>query len=91
MDEPALAKRAFENESDNAEIGDMTIENRLDRVEIYGSLAITLDREGEALLVKLESLVAGMRRAFDARPDLPDKIALQAPGTLDNPAPANRL
>lgn len=90
-DEPALAKRAFENESDSAAIGGMSVENRLDRVEFYGSLTITLDREGEALLAKLESLVAGMRRAFDGRPDLPEKVTLKDPGTLDNPAPADRL
>lgn len=90
-DEPAMAKRAFENESDSAAIGDMTVENRLDRVELYGSLTITLDREGEALLAKLESLVAGMRRAFEAQPELPETVTLQTSGTLDNPAPADAL
>lgn len=90
-DEPALAKRVFENESDSAAVGDMTVENRLDRVELYGSLTITLDREGEALLAKLESLVAGMRRAFEAQPELPETVTLQTSGTLDNPAPADAL
>lgn len=90
-DEPALAKRVFENESDSAAVGDMTVENRLDRVEFYGALTITLDREGEALLAKLESLVAGMRRAFDAQSELPEKIVSKAPGALDNPAPAGQL
>ncbi len=37
---------AYENETDSFTIGAMTVENRLDRISIYGSLDITKDKEG---------------------------------------------
>jgi hypothetical protein len=36
----------FANESDSLQIDDLTIENRLDRVSIYGSIEITRDKKG---------------------------------------------
>ena len=63
----------FANESDSLQIDDLTIENRTDRVSIYGSIEITRDKQGlqTARLIAdlLESIVARL-----AQEDLPESI-----------------
>jgi len=36
----------FKNESESLQIGDLTVENRIDRISIFGSIDITRDKEG---------------------------------------------
>lgn len=71
----------FENEEQVLSVGDMTVENRLDAVEIYGRLAITRDAAGlaraEALKQVLEAAVASLR----ALPDLPAEAEAPEPPT----------
>lgn len=43
----------FANEHDTFRIGNITIENRVDRVSIYGSTDLTLDLEGLNKAIKL--------------------------------------
>jgi len=78
------ALQPFRNESDTLQIGDLIIENRLDRVSIYGSLDITLDREGltsaRELKALLERAIASMEQT-----DLPDRISIAEPETVKNP------
>ena len=47
----------FDNETQSMSLGDLTIENRLDQLEIYGSLSITLDQAGLALALQLKQLM----------------------------------
>ena len=47
----------FRNESDAVTLGNLKIENREDRIAIYGSLAITRDRAGLADAKALKSLL----------------------------------
>lgn len=42
----SVAFMAFENETDTLSVGGMSIENRLDKISIYGSLDITKDKSG---------------------------------------------
>jgi hypothetical protein len=74
----------FQNEADCLQIADLTLENRLDRVSLYGSIDLTKDREGlalaEQLKAVLDAVVTEMRIS-----DLPDRIAIAAEETVDNP------
>ncbi|MCA3182255.1 MAG: hypothetical protein INH12_00640 [Cupriavidus sp.] len=74
----------FANESEVLAIGEMTIENRLDRVSIYGSLDLTRDKAGlsmaKALKANLDLIVASL----EAGP-LPDQVAVAPPGVAPNP------
>jgi hypothetical protein len=74
----------FANESDSMGIGGLTVENRNDRVSLYGSLDITRDQEGlvhaEKLKVLLDDIVSVMKAE-----QLPDKISIKQAEEIPNP------
>lgn len=74
----------FKNESDCIQIGDLNIENRIDRVTIFGSVDLTLDKAGlkvaQELKAVIDSTLAEMEKA-----DLPDKIAIAPVENVENP------
>ena len=74
----------FANESESLQIGDLTVENRTDRISIYGSLDLTLDKPGLKLARRLQAIL-GLAVAEMEKVDLPDKIALLEPETVKNP------
>ena len=74
----------FKNESECLQIGDLTIENRLDRISIFGSLDITRDKEGLAAAITLKA-VLDLTLAKLESTDLPDKITLAETDTVENP------
>ncbi len=47
----------FQDEATSLALDQLTIENRLDRIEIYGSLQITRDKAGLALARELKALL----------------------------------
>lgn len=74
----------FENESDCIEIGELTVENRLDRVSLFGSLDITHDREGLALARQLHELLELTLAELEGA-ELPDRITLETGDSVENP------
>jgi hypothetical protein len=81
---PKTTLQPFRNESDTLQIGDLTIENRLDRLSIFGSLDITLDREGLAAATELKTLLDRAIAKME-KTDLSDRIAIAEPETVKNP------
>ena len=81
---PKLPFKPYKNESESLQIADMTIENRLDRVSIFGSIDLTKDKEGldfaRELKRVLDLTVAELENA-----DLPEKIELLKSKTVLNP------
>lgn len=75
----------FQNESQSLGIGELTVENRVDQVEMYGSLAITRDRAGLQLARELKAVLEVTLAALEAVPDLPERIALRPTDSVDNP------
>jgi len=76
----------FANEADSVGIGDLTIENRLDRVSIYGSLDLTRDKQGLEHARALKALLDSIVRVLEADKKLPDKLPPpKAPGRVKNP------
>jgi len=74
----------FKNEADTLEIGDLTIENRLDRISIYGSLDITLDQTGlQAARELMEALSLTLHELVNT--NLPERIVTAEPETVKNP------
>ena len=74
----------FANESDALTLNGLHVENRDDRVSIYGSLDLTRDQEGLAhahiLKALLDRIVEALRREA-----LPEKIVTTPAKPISNP------
>ncbi len=76
----------FKNESDAITLGSLKIENREDRIAIYGSLNITRDRAGLANAKALKGLLEAIIKELEIGPDLPLTVAAaEPPVTVKNP------
>lgn len=76
--------KPYNNESDSIQLGDLTIENRVDRVSIYGSIDLTRDRQGLAAARELKR-VLDLTLAELEKTELPDRIAVAKSETVRNP------
>ena len=77
--------RPFENEQDSLVIDALTIENRVDQLEIYGSLAITRDKIGLVHALQLKQILDAAVSALQHDPALPDQIAFKPSDQVNNP------
>jgi hypothetical protein len=77
--------KPFKNESESITIGQLTIENRLDQVEMYGSLSITRDQTGLALALKLKSVLDATIDHLQHVSNLPIHITYRPTDEIDNP------
>ena len=76
----------FANESESLGIGDLTIENRTDRISIYGSIDLTRDKAGLEHARILKAVLAKVVQALETEKNLPDKIAPpDVPDEVANP------
>ena len=75
----------FDNETQSMSLGDLTIENRLDQLEIYGSLSITRDQAGLALALQLKQLVDDTVAQLQLAQDLPTRLSPKPTDQIDNP------
>lgn len=76
---------AYENEADSFQIDDMTVENRLDRISMYGSLDLTKDRHGLESALKLKRLIDAAIDALKRDKNLPDRIEINPSESIVNP------
>ncbi len=74
----------FANESDAVSVGELNVENRVDRISVFGSVDITCDKAGLAKIRVLKSIVDATAEALAQR-ELPDKVAVKPSGKVDNP------
>ena len=75
----------FANETQSISLGDLTIENRLDQLEIYGSLSITRDQAGLALALQLKQLLDDAVAHLQQAQDLPTQLSAKPTDQVDNP------
>jgi len=65
----------FADEAASASVGALTVENRLDRVSLYGSLDLTRDRRGLEDARRLRALLEAVVRVLEGEGDrLPEKV-----------------
>ena len=74
----------FANESDELEIGEMAIENRLDRVSLHGDIDLSKDQKGSANARLLQKLLDDVVTQLEAV-DLPEHFAVASARTVSNP------
>lgn len=63
----------FANEKDSLALDDLTIENRSDRIEIYGSLEITKDQAGLRFARELKRVIDLTIEALESE-KLPERL-----------------
>jgi hypothetical protein len=78
--------KPFENEEESLSIGDLTVENRTDRVELYGRIHLTRDRKGLEMARQMKALIDSVLGALEKAKDLPDEVVLtNKPRPAKNP------
>ena len=77
--------KPYANEADVLRIGDLEIENRIDRVTLTGDVVLTKDKAGLTLAKELQSLIGRVVKALDAEKQLPETVELKAVETVKNP------
>ena len=75
----------FENETQSIQIDELTIENRLDRIELYGALVITRDQIGLQRALEIQTLINATVQSLQAQTDLPHALVIKPSATIDNP------
>lgn len=78
----------FENESETRAISDLTFENRLDRVTMYGNLDLTLDKHGLGHATELKDMLEKIIAVMNGKQEqgnLPDKITIAEAEVVNNP------
>ena len=75
----------YANEADVLRIGDLQIENRVDRISFTGDLVLTKDKAGLALAKELQSLMERVVKALEADKQPPQIVELKASDTVKNP------
>lgn len=66
--------KPFDDDSAATEIGDLKLENGLDRIACYGSLDLTRDKAGLALAKQMQAMLAAVVAVLEADDALPDTI-----------------
>lgn len=74
----------YDNETDVIRIGNLEVENRVDRVSITGDVVLTQDRAGLTLAQELQSLIGRIVQTLEAQ-KLPDTVELKPAVTVKNP------
>ena len=82
---PTQPFMAYENETDAFQIDTLSIENRLDRISIYGSLEITKDKHGLEAALKLKRFIDASIDALKRDKHLPDQIEIIPSDSVKNP------
>lgn len=69
---------AYENEIDSFLIDNLTVENRLDRISLYGSVEITKDITGLEHALKLKRVIDASIEALKRDKQLPERIVIES-------------
>jgi hypothetical protein len=76
--------KPFANESDALTLGDLKVENRVDRISIYGSIDLTRDKVGLANAKTLQALLESAIAVMESKP-LPERVEPSKPHSITNP------
>lgn len=77
--------KPYENDTESTAIEDLTLENQMDCINLYGDLQITRDRHGLQMAKELQAFLNAIVAALEADSTLPEKIKRNSEGETDNP------
>ena len=75
----------YQNETTSLLIGDLTVENRLDRISLYGSLDITKDQIGLTDALQLKDIIDSIVDTLEKENNLPERIVIEKADSVVNP------
>lgn len=81
----SIAFLPFQNETETYSINGLTVENRLDRISIYGSLDITKDKAGLEYALMLKRLIDATVDELKRDRNLPEHIEIKSVESVENP------
>ena len=74
----------YANEADVLEVGNLMLENRVDRITLSGDVDLTADKQGLQDARRLYEALGAIVAALEAR-ELPDQLPPPAVVTVKNP------
>lgn len=77
--------KPFENGTESHSIHDLTLENQLDCVSIYGNLQIGKDQQGLQSAKALQAYLNEIVTYLEKQSNLPEQITHQAESEIENP------
>ncbi|KGT46057.1 MULTISPECIES: hypothetical protein [Acinetobacter] len=77
--------KAYEKGIESHAIHDLTVENDLDCVSLYGNLQLTRDQQGLKAAKALQAIINDIVAQLENTPDLPEKIQRDDAQEIDNP------
>jgi hypothetical protein len=75
----------YQNEEEPLAISDLTVENRVDRVSVYGSIELTRDKAGLEQAKALKEVIDAVVAALEAEKSLPNHISVKSTEKVKNP------
>jgi hypothetical protein len=77
--------KPYQNEAESLAIGDLTVENRVDRVSVYGTIELTKDKAGLEQARALKAIVDAVVAALEREKDLPEHVQVKPTEKVRNP------
>lgn len=77
--------KPFENATESHSIHDLTLENDIDRVNIYGNLQLSKDQAGLDAAKALQAFLNSVVGALEAEVNLPQQIQTKDSNEVENP------
>ena len=77
--------KPYANESDALTLGNLAIENRVDRVTLQGDIELTRDRKGLALAKELKAVIDAVVKVLEVDKALPQAVETIKPVSVKNP------
>lgn len=77
--------KPFAEDRSSSAIYDLTLENQLDCINLYGNLQITKDQQGLAAAKALQALMNQVVEVLQQQENLPEHIERQPEQEIENP------
>ena len=77
--------KPFEKGTESQAIHDLTLENDLDHISLYGNLQINKDQQGLLIAKTLQAFLNDVVTALEQENNLPEKIEAAQQGEIENP------
>ena len=77
--------KPYANEADVLRVGDLEIENRVDRVTLTGDVVLTRDQAGLALARQLQTVIGDVIKALEEDNQLPSEVEIKKARSVRNP------